>query len=57
MFKFFKAAHTTNEESTSEVAKKSAPHENESSDTSLAVGEKKKVHGEEGVCCGSCGGE
>lgn len=54
MFKFFNA---TKEESISEVANQSAPHENEINDTNETAEEKKKVHGEDGVCCGSCGGE
>mgnify|MGYP000262367312 CR=1 FL=1 len=51
MFKFFNANKA---QSTADVAKQSNAHEN---DAKQAPEEKKKVHGEDGVCCGSCGGE
>lgn len=54
MFKFFNA---TKEDTSSEVENQSAQHENETNGTNQTSGEKKKVHGEDGVCCGGCGGE
>mgnify|MGYP000754099562 CR=1 FL=1 len=52
MFKFFKKA---NEEQTIE---NSVPSKKSNAvDVYTPDLEQKKVHGEDGVCCGSCGGE
>ncbi len=54
MFNIFKKSteQTSNEEASSKPDQfKSAV------DANTPIPEKKKVHGEDGVCCGSCGGE
>ena len=54
MFNFFKSTKTPKN---SETSKESNLYENAGTDSQQQEGEKKKVHGQDGVCCGSCGGE
>jgi CCGSCS motif protein len=55
MFKFFKEATKESNNDETEVDLEHA--KNAGVDNSEVQAESKKVHGEDGVCCGGCGGE
>jgi CCGSCS motif protein len=54
MFNIFKK---NNEQAKNDATLQSTNLENMSSENSNVESENKKVHGQEGVCCRSCGGE
>lgn len=53
MFNFNK----TKEQSSDQATDKSTQYENSATEAKQEQGEKKKVHVQDGVCCGGCGGE
>ncbi|TWX72032.1 CCGSCS motif protein [Colwellia demingiae] len=54
MFNIFK---TNKEQTNDDVSAQSNELESAVKNNSNEEGENKKVHGEDGVCCGGCGGE
>ena len=54
MFNIF---NKNKEQSTDEVTAQSNEFENAVKGNSNEESENKKIHGQDGVCCGSCGGE
>lgn len=54
MFNIFKANKA---QTNDDVSAHSNEFESAVKSNSKEEGEKKKVHGEDGVCCGGCGGE
>jgi CCGSCS motif protein len=54
MFNIFK---TNKAQTNDDVSAQSNELENAVKNNSKQKGEKKKIHGEDGVCCGGCGGK
>ncbi|PKH88083.1 MULTISPECIES: CCGSCS motif protein [Colwellia] len=54
MFNIFK---TNKAQTNDNVSAQSNEHDNAVKNNSTEEEENKKVHGEDGVCCGGCGGE